>query len=1057
MWDAFADGLFKRPLLVVLVAAMLLVSGLYAWKSIPIDAFPDVTNVQVMILTQASGLTPDEVERLISYPIEVQMGGLPGVDSVRSLSRSGLSQVVVVFTDDTDIYFARQLVLERLVSARESLPAGIDPELGPISTGLGEIYQYVVEAGYYCVQHPREWSEIPDGCSRCGSDLVVAEYDSTDLRTFQDWIIAPQLRRIAGVNEVNSFGGFVKQIHVIPNPDQLLKYDISLQDVLESLDSNNANVGGNFLVRDWEQSYLVSRGLLRDESDIRLIVLKTWEGTPIYLGDVAQVRIGGQERQGTVTMDGKGEVVAGMVIMLKGMNSERVVADVKREIPEIEKTLPAGVRINPFYDRTELIEACVRTVSDALMQGGVLVILVLFLFLGDFRAALTVALSLPMMVSVAFILMGWNGITANLMSLGGLAIAIGMIADGAIIVAENITRHLQDSSGKHLPKNIIAAQALKEIIRPLFFAICVIVVVILPLFSLQAHEGKMFKPLAMTVLFAMLGSLLVSLTIVPVLTSLLTNRDRRPGRRDLLLRALLAVHRPVLRIALWGGWHTLAVAAAILVASFALIPGIGTEFLPTLDEGAIAINVVRLPSAALEGSKVQALLMERRLKERFPEIETVVSKTGRAEIAEDPMGPEQNDLVLSLKPKELWTSARTKEELVNLMSLELARIPGIRPAFSQPIALRVNELISGIKSDVAIKILGDDLDELQAIGAEIAPILSGIQGAEDVKLEQVTGFSQTEIHFDRQSLAKHGIAVSEVNEIIETAVGGKVATDLYEGQRRVAVLVRFPEEHRRDRAALERLLVFSPLGYRVPLGDLAEIVEVDAPAQISRENSQRRLLVECNVRGRDIGGFIREAQERTQEISDSLPEGYRLLWGGQFENQQRAAARLRIVLPIALLLIFVLLYTSLNSLKSAFLVFMNLPFAVVGGLIALHLLGINFSVAASIGFIALLGVAVEDGLMLVSFFDQLLAKGYPVREAVFEGCRLRIRSLLMTTMTTVLGLLPLLYSSGSGSELQRPLVAVIFGGLISSLALTLVILPLLYCLTNSSQSKPAKQ
>ncbi|HNT35811.1 MAG TPA: efflux RND transporter permease subunit, partial [bacterium] len=678
----------------------------------------------------------------------------------------------------------------------------------------------------------------------------------------------------------------------------------------------------------------------------------------------------------------------------------------KKEIPEIEKTLPAGVRINPFYDRTELIQACIRTVSDALLQGGILVILVLFLFLGDFRAALTVALSLPLMVSVAFVLMGWKGITANLMSLGGLAIAVGLIADGAIIVAENITRHLQDSSGRHLPKNIIAAQALKEIIRPLFFAICVIVVAVLPLFSLQAHEGKMFKPLAMAVLFAMVGSLIVSMTIVPILTSLLTKRGQERERRDLILQAILAVHRPVLRLALWGGWSTLAVAAAILVASFALIPGIGTEFLPALDEGAIAINVVRLPSAGLEGSKIQALLMERRLKERFPEIESVVSKTGRAEIAEDPMGPEQNDLILSLKPKDQWTSARTKDELVRLISLELAKIPGIRPAFSQPIALRVNELISGIKSDVAIKILGDDLEELQSIGAEIAPILSTIEGAEDVKLEQVSGFSQTEIQYDRRSLARHGISVSEVNEIIETAVGGRVATELYEGQRKIAVLVRFPEQFRRDRETLERLLVVSPMGYRVPLADLAEIVEVDAPAQISRENSQRRLLVECNVRGRDIGGFIREAQECTQEISDSLPEGYRLVWGGQFENQQRAAARLRIVVPIALLLIFVLLYTSLNSLKSAFLVYMNLPFAVVGGLLALHVLGINFSVAASIGFIALLGVAVEDGLLLVSFFDQLLANGYPVREAVFEGCRLRLRSLLMTTMTTVLGLLP---------------------------------------------------
>jgi len=1049
--------LLTQRLLVLLLGAIVLVLGALTWTRLPIDAFPDVTNVQVMILTEAQGFSPGQVERLVTFPIETQMSGLPDIHQVRSLSQSGLSQVVVIFEDDVDTYFARQLVFERLAMVAERLPAGIAPELGPISTGLGEIYQYSVTSGYYCPAHEAVWSKQAGACPQCNGPLVLSDVDPMGLRTIQEWLIAPQLRRLPGINEVNSMGGFVRQFHVIVNPDLLLKFAISLRDTIEAIELNNRNAGAGFIVKDFEQINVVSQGLLQDVNDIERIVVKASDGTPVYIGDLAEVTIAPQVRSGAATRDGQGETVVGMTIMLKGENSKLVVDRVKQEIPEIQKSLPPGVRIEPFYDRTDLIQACIRTVSRALAQGGLFVVLILFLLLWDLRAALTVALSLPLTAAATFILMGWQGVTANLMSLGGLVIAVGMVVDAAIIVTENIARHMGEDARTGATRAEIACRAVGEVARPVVFAVFIMVIVFVPLFTLQSLEGKMFKPLALTICMALLSSLVVSLTVVPVLASMLTKRVARDIHDNLFVRLFHALHLPALQLAVKGRWITVAIAGALMVGAISMFLGLGTEFLPALDEGALAINLVRLPTAGLAGSVAQVQQIEKHLLATFPdEIGTIVSKTGRAEISEDPMGPEQSDLMIMLTPEDRWTAVGSKAELIERVAEELRSFPGIRPAFSQPIALRVNELISGIKSDVAIKIFGDDMNVLVEAAERIAPTLAGVDGAQDVAIEQVSGFSQFEVQLDRAAMARHKINAETVNELLEVAVNGKVASTLYDDLIPVDIVVRLPETVRTSGPELAELLVASPLGYHVRLGEVAQVEQVEAPAQINREDSRRRLLVECNVRGRDIGGFVAEAKGKLAEIERGLPVGYRLVWGGQFENQQRAMRRLTIVVPISLLLIFVMLISALGSFKSASLIMVNLPFAVVGGVAAMYALGIHLSVAATIGFIAVLGVAVEDGLVLVSFCDQLRVRGMATREAVYEACRLRVRPLVMTTATTLLGLLPMLYATGAGSEIQKPLVAVIFGGMVSSLILELIVLPVLYVLAHEDRPGMAR-
>ncbi len=1000
--------------LVLLVTAALAISGGVAWTHLPIDAFPDVTSTQVMVLAKAPGLAAVDVEARVSFPIEQHLRGLPRVKQVRSISKAELSQVVVVFEDGADTYWTRQIVFERLATARESLPPGVDPELGPISTGLGEIFQYTLEG---------------DGLS------------PTELRTIQDWIVTPILKPVPGVNEVNSFGGFVKQYQVLVRPERLVKYGLTIREVTEALERGNGNAAGGVLVEGWEQAYLRGVGLLRDVPDIERVVLRAHDGTPVYLRDVADVVIGAEPRQGAVTRDGRGEAVAGMVIMLKGENAKDVVESVKAAIGKAQATLPPGARINVFYDRTSLIEACIRTVVDALLEGGLFVIVILFLFVAELRTALVVLASLPLTFLVTFIVMGRAGLTSNLMSLGGLAFSVGMVVDASIVVVENVRRHL--AHRRDAPKRRVVAEAVQEVARPVAFSVLVIAVILVPLYALQGVEGKMFAPLASTMLIALLVSLAVALLVIPVLSDLALLQA--PEKEFRFVRRIHAGYLALLDGAVTRPRRTIALATAVLVGAGALVPLVGTEFMPALDEGAIAINVVRLPNASLQGSVEVSRYLEKRL-EAFPEVEAVVSKTGRAEISEDPMGPEQTDVFVMLKPRKAFSGGRSRADLAVAMQRELSQIPGLRFSFSQPIALRVNELISGVKSDLAVKVFGTDLALLKGLADRIAVAVAGVPGATDVKVEQVSGLTQYDVVIDREAAARHGIGVGDINDTIESAIAGKRATTLIEDQRRFAVVVRFPPEHRSEVAQVGRLLVAAPGGERVPLSQLARIEQVEAPAQVSRENGIRRVVVEANIRGRDLGGFVAEVQGRLAPFQRELPPGTFLELGGQFENQQRAMRTLAIVVPIALGLIVLLLYLALGSFGDALLVLLNLPFALVGGVVAVVAFRMPVSVSAAVAFIVLLGIAVQNGVVLVAFLRQLRDRGRTAAEAVREGCDLRFRPLLMTALTSFIGHLPMLYAQGSGADIQKPLAVVVMGGLVTSTALTLLVLPALYLL-----------
>jgi heavy metal efflux system protein len=1005
--------MMKNRLPVMVVTLVLIALGVSAWINLPIDAFPDVTNIQVMILTKAPGLAAVDVERRVSYPIEQQMRGLPKVRQVRSLSKAGISQVVIVFDDDSDTYWTRQVVFERLADVREQLPPGVEPELGPISTGLGEIFQYTLE-----------------------SDTL----DATDLRTLQDWLVAPLLKPVRGVNEINSFGGYVKQYQVLVQPDKLLKYSLTLDEVVEAIEKNNANAAGGVIVRGWEQTYLRGVGLLRDIPDVEKIVLKAHRGAPVFVQDIAEVRIGAEPRQGAVTRDGKGEVVAGMVIMLKGENSQEVVLRVKQAVEKIRTTLPNGVRLSVFYDRTSLIQACIKTVTDALLEGGFFVILVLFLFLAELRTALIVLCSLPLTFLLTFIVMGRVGLSSNLMSLGGLAFSVGMVVDASIVVVENIRRHFARQADPK-EKRRVASWAYAEVAKPVAFSVLIVAIILVPLYTLEGVEGKMFAPLASTMLIALVVSLVVALTVVPVLAEWILKQ--KVEREFWFVRRFQQGYLGLLQRATRHPLVTMSVAIGALTLAGTMVPLMGTEFMPPLDEGAIAINVVRLPNASLEGTIRVSDFVEKRLL-RLQEVDTVVSKSGRAEISEDPMGPEQTDVFIMLKPRSMWKTGRDKTELVEAIRSDLMQIPGLRLSFSQPIALRVNELISGVKSDLAVKVFGEDLDLLKGFADQAAILLRGIEGARDIKVEQVSGMNQLDVQIDRSAIARYGINVADVNLAVETGIAGKIATTLIEGQRRFQVVVRLAEEARRGVAEIEQLLIQAPGGERLPLSQLATVQSEEAPAQISRENGMRRVVVEVNIRGRDLGGFVKEAEDRLFPLAAKLPSGYFIEYGGQFENQQRAMGQLMVVVPVALLLILTLLYLALGSLGASILVLLNLPFALVGGVIAVVLFGMNLSVSAAVAFIVLLGVAVQNGVVLVAFFQQLRCQGRTAVEAIHEGCEQRFRPLLMTALTSFIGHLPMLYATGSGSDIQKPLAVVVMGGLITCTLLTLLVLPVIY-------------
>ncbi len=1010
----------RQRLLVFLGTLILGTTGFLAWQRIPIDAFPDVTTVQVQILAGAGGMSPLEVEKLITRPIEIGMGGLPRLSEVRSVSKIGLSMITVVFEDGVDDYFARQLVFERMQSVREGLPPGVDVELGPITTGLGEVFQYTLV------------SKDP-------------KYDATELRTLQDYLVRPLLRTVPGVADVSSFGGRVKQYQVIVNPERLVSFGISLAQVFEALQKNNANANGNFIEHGSEQYIVQGLGLVKDLSDIGNIIVATHGHTPVFVRDLAEVKIGAELRQGVVTADGKGEVVCGIVQMLKGASGRDVVNAVKAQLPGLAKALPPGVELVPFYDRTYLVTTAIHTVTKALQEGGIFVFIMLLVLLADLRSAIIVTLVLPLAALFAFIMMRWYGLSANLMSLGGLAIGIGMMADGAVVMVENIHRHLTEPPGRlnhvHAGKVETVLYAAKEVGRPVVFGIFIIILVFLPLLTLEGFEGKMFAPLAFTIAFALLGSLILSLTLVPMLCTLLLKQSphaQDPFHIRWLKQAYAFALRPCVR------HPVLVVFAAVLAlgGSFALVPRIGTEFLPPLEEGSILVTVARLPSISVAQSAELATKVEDVLM-RFPEVITVISRTGHAEKSNDPMGVELGDTYVMIKPYTEWTTAKTKDELVAKMREVVATIPGISVSFTQPIAMRVDELVSGVKSTIGIKIFGEDLDVLTAKGEAVARVLGKVRGATDVSVEKISGLAYLRIEIDRAKIARYGINVSDVQDVVEVAIGGKEATKVYEGMKVFSLAVRFPETARNDVEPIRNILIPSPSGALIPLGQLAKIYVTEGPAQISRDMAQRRVIISANVTDRDLGGFVQEAKAKIA-AAVKLPPGYFMTWGGQFENQQRAMKRFAIVVPITIAGIFLLLFSSFNSVKQAVLIILNIPFAMIGGILALIIGDFNLSVSASVGFIALFGVAVLNGVVMVSYFNELRREGMKIELAVIEGAVLRLRPVLITASVAALGLIPMLFAQGPGSEIQKPLAAVVIGGLISSTLLTLFILPTLY-------------
>lgn len=1007
----------NNRLLILVFTLLIIVVGIRSLINLPIDAVPDVTNIQVQILTNSPGLGPVEVEKFITFPVETSMSGLPNIKNIRSVSKFGLSVVTVVFEDHVDLYFARRLVMEKLSEARDQIPSEFGtPEMGPISTGLGEIYQFEVKG---------------------------KGYDLMELRSILDWFVAYQLRSVPGIVEVNTFGGELKTYEVVLDPGKLIAFRIPITEVYKVLEENNANAGGGYIQKQSEQYLVRGEGLINNLKDIENIVVTTTdEGTPIYIHNLAQVRFAPMIRQGAVTRDGKGEAVTGIVMMLWGENSRAVVNRVKKKIEEIKKSLPEGVTIDTFYDRTDLIRDTIQTVSINLIEGGLLVIAVLFLLLGNLRGGLIVAAAIPLSMLVAFTAMAQAGISGNLMSLG--AIDFGLIVDGSVVMIENIIRVLSEHSennDKNKNRFELIRESALEVGRPIVFAVGIIIIVYLPIMTLTGIEGKMFKPMAFTVVFALAGSLVLSLTLMPVLATIFFKKKIKE-KETWMIRQAKKYYYPALDWAINHRRKTVLTAVGIFILSLCLIPFLGAEFVPKLDEGAIALQAWRIPSVSLEESIKQTTKVEKILKS-FPEVITVVSKTGRAEIATDPMGVEISDIFVMLKPKSEWTSADTKEELLEKMDQALKKnMAGTMFSYSQPIELRVSELIAGVRSDVAIKIYGEDLETLKDLGNQIVQVISQIPGAADVKAEQVAGLPVLRISIDRTMISRFGLNVSDVLDTIK-AIGGRPVGEILEGQKRFTFQVRLQEHYRKDPYKIKNLPILSPSGKLIPLGEVTKIKIEDGPAQISRENIQRRLTVESNVRGRDLAGFVTDAETAIAN-KIKMPPGYTLDWGGQFENLKAASGRLMIVVPLALFLIFVILYMTFGSVKIAILIFINVPMAVTGGIFALIVRGLPFSISAGVGFIALFGIAVLNGVVLMSYIIKKRKEGASATVAAIEGAKVRMRPVLMTAMVAAFGFFPMALSTTAGAEVQRPLATVVIGGLVTSTLLTLLVLPVIY-------------
>ncbi len=1017
MIEALIRSALKQRLIVLVVVLGLLGFGLSSLRKLSVDAFPDVTNIQVQIATEAPGRSPEEVERFVTVPLEISMTGLPGLTEMRSLNRSGLSIITLVFTDSTDVYFARQLVMERLMEVGARLPMGVTPVLGPVSTGLGEVYQYTLE-------HPDD-----------GKRALTPE-ELAERRVVQDWVVRPMLRSISGVAEINSMGGYERQYQVLVNPDRLRGYGITLEQVYTAVARNNANAGGGVLPQRAEQYLIRGVGLIRSVADIESIVVKEQNGLPIFVRNVAEVKIGAAVRQGAIIKNGDTEGVAGIVMMLRGGNAKEVVTRIKAKVDEINRLqmLPGGLQIKSFYDRTDLVDSALWMVTKVLLEGIALVVVILFIFLGDVRSSLIVVATIIITPLITFMVMTQYGISANLMSLGGLAIAIGLMVDGTVVVVENVFHKLGHASPSSRSRVIL--EATLDVATPVIFGIGIIILVFLPLMALQGMEGKMFGPLAMTIAIALFISLLVSLFVSPALCSYIlkggADHDTKP------IAFLKSRYLNMLSWALLSEKRTVMIAVALLASSLALFPLLGKSFIPVMQEGSIVTGVFRVPSISLDESvKIENEVMK--IVSEVPGVKMVVSKLGRGESPADPAGQNESDPIATIDP----TAGRTQSEIEDDIRSRVNNIPGVQVVLNQPIAQRVDEMVTGVRSQLAVKVFGDDLAQLKDMSEKIAKVIRSVEGARDIRIERLSGQQTLTIDLDRATIARYGLNVADVHDVIETAIGGREVTQLYEGERRFGIVVRYPEQYRNSVEVIRTTTMRTSDGEVVPLSALAKISLVDGPATISREMGKRRVVVGANVDGRDLGGFVKEVQDKVS-AQVKLPEGYYIVWGGQFENMQRAMETLSVIVPITIAAIFFLLFVLFNSVKLATLIITVLPFASIGGVYALFVSGEYLSVPASVGFIALWGIAVLNGVVLVSYIKRLREEGMGVAEAVREGCTQRFRPVLMTATVAMLGLVPFLFASGPGSEVQRPLAVVVIGGLITSTLLTLVVLPAMY-------------
>ena len=1022
MLEAIIAQTLKYRTFVILGVFVMVAFGVHSYMNLPIDAFPDVTNVQVEILSTAPGLSALEIERFVTYPIENAMRGLPDVVQMRSITKFGLSVVTIVFQDSVDIHFARQLVFQRLEEATANVPRSVTVNMGPIATAMGEIYQYTLQGSM-----PSD----PDARTRY----------LTDLRTLQEWVVTPLLKSVAGVNEINSFGGYFKQYQVVVDPAKLVAYNLSLDDVYRSIEQNNENVGGNVLDRFDEQYIVRGVGLLKSEDDLKNIVLAARAGTPIFVRDVADVRVGEAVRQGAALLNGEGEAVGGIVMMLRGGNSRAVVERVKSKAQDINDNniLPSGIKIVPYYDRSGIVLSSVGTVTTALLEGSILVVFVLYFMLRSLRGAAVVILALPLSLFLTFTVMKHAGLDANLMSLGGLAISIGMIIDATIIQVENVQRHLSEKgSSEHKLATVLSA--VLEVRKPSIFGELIIATTVLPILSLEGLEGKMFSPLALTVAIALLSSLVLSIVVIPVLCALMLHPG--PEKESFVMRGARAVYRPLLAWALRKRFLVISGACAALIAALFVVPRLGTEFIPTMDEGAFDMDVQLLPGISLAKALDITNLVQKKLKQ-FPELTTVISRTGQTGIALEARGVDKTGFTGILKQRSEWNTAADRDGLVDKMRDSISTIPGISFSFSQPIQCRIDELVAGTRAQLIVKLFGDDMEVLKTKAEQIGAVLGGIRGTADLVVERIDGQPYLSINIDRARIARHGVNASDVLRIIEMSVGGKAATKFYEENRAFEVAVRYPGEYRNSVETIGNTLVPTRGGYNVPLSQLANIEISQGPVQVSRENGLRRIGVEINIHDRDIGTYVAEAREAIRNRVN-LPPGYFTTWGGQFENQQRAMRKLMIIGPIAVGLILLLLFVTFRSMRLAMLVMFNLPFPLIGGVFALYLSRLYLSVPASVGFIVLFGVAVLNGVVLVSHIAQLRQEGVSVEEAVVRGSQDRLRPVLMTASIAIFSLIPMLYATGPGSEVQRPLATVVVGGLLTSTILTLILLPALY-------------